>query len=162
MVQNTSLAEDITQDVFISVFKTISSFNGKCTLSTWVYRITINKSIDYIRAEQRRLRWLTFSAAKPLEGSDFGESARNFDHPGIILEQKTQAKYLFNAINQLPQNQKTAFILAYIEDLPQQEIADIMNTSLKAVESLLQRAKKHLREKLGAIYEKQISKSVSQ
>ncbi len=72
----------------------------------------------------------------------------DFDHPGVILENKEKAKYLFKAIESLPATQKTAFILSFIEELPRQEVADIMQTSLKAVESLLQRAKKNLRLRL--------------
>ena len=78
----------------------------------------------------------------------------NFEHPGIQLEQKEKSKYLFQAIETLPENQKTVFVLAHIEELPQKEIAAIMNISLKAVESLLQRAKVNLRKKLSAIYPK--------
>ena len=78
-----------------------------------------------------------------------------FDHPGIQLERKENARYLFEAIETLPDNQKTVFILAHIEELPQKDIADIMNMSVKAVESLLQRAKANLRKKLAAVYTKE-------
>ena len=77
-----------------------------------------------------------------------------FDHPGIKLEQKENARYLFEAIETLPDTQKTAFILAHIEELPQKDIADIMNMSVKAVESLLQRAKVNLRKKLADVYDR--------
>jgi RNA polymerase sigma factor (sigma-70 family) len=61
---------------------------------------------------------------------------------------------LFAAIALLPDNQKTAFVLAHVEGLPQKEVCDIMDLSLKAVESLLQRAKQSLRRELGAIYDR--------
>lgn len=78
-----------------------------------------------------------------------------FDHPGIQLERRENARFLFAAIDTLPENQKTAFILAHIEELPQKEIAAIMSLSLKAVESLLQRSKAALRKKLAAVYPKE-------
>jgi len=78
----------------------------------------------------------------------------NFEHPGIQLEQKERSRYLFQAIDTLPENQKTVFVLAHIEELPQKEIAEIMNISVKAVESLLQRAKGNLRKKLSDIYDR--------
>ncbi len=82
------------------------------------------------------------------------EDKPGFDHPGIQLERRETARYLFEAIEHLPENQKIAFILAHIEDLPQKEIAETMNMSLKAVESLLQRAKVMLRRKLSDIYDR--------
>ena len=82
-------------------------------------------------------------------------SKPHFDHPGILLEQKEKARYLFEAIETLPENQKTVFVLAHVEELPQKDIAEIMDLSVKAVESLLQRAKGNLRKKLGIIYTKE-------
>ena len=72
----------------------------------------------------------------------------DFEHPGIQEENKETAKIMYKAINSLPDSQKTAFILGFIEEKPRQEIANIMGISLKAVESLLQRAKENLRKKL--------------
>jgi RNA polymerase sigma-70 factor (ECF subfamily) len=77
---------------------------------------------------------------------------QDFEHPGILLENKERAKILFRTIDTLSDNQKTAFILSFIEGLPRQEVANIMAISLKATESLLQRAKKNLREKLNILY----------
>ncbi len=76
----------------------------------------------------------------------------SFEHPGILLENKEDAKILFKAIKELPETQKVAFVLSYIEDLPRQEVATIMETTLKAVESLLQRAKANLRKKLNSFF----------
>jgi RNA polymerase sigma-70 factor (ECF subfamily) len=76
----------------------------------------------------------------------------DFDHPGVQLEHKEEAQELFHQIDSLAENQKTAFILVYIEQLPQQEVATIMNTSVKAVESLLQRAKSKLRQNINFHY----------
>lgn len=73
-------------------------------------------------------------------------------HPGILLENKEKSKILFDFIYQLPENQKTAFILSLVEDLPRQEVADVMEISLKAVEGLLQRAKENLRKKIISDY----------
>ena len=76
----------------------------------------------------------------------------DFEHPGVLLENKENAKALFKVIDTLPETQKTAFILSYIEDMPRQEVADVMETSLKAVESLLQRAKGNLKKKIENMY----------
>lgn len=78
----------------------------------------------------------------------------HFDHPGIIAERKENARFLFAAIDGLLENQKTAFILFHIEELSQKEIAEIMGITPKAVESLIQRAKANLKEKLGNLFNK--------
>jgi len=152
IVQDAGAAEDISQEVFITVFKSILSFNERSTMSTWIYRITVNKCLDHLRAGRRQKRW-GFTGS--LFHADTGEEAHGkqaFEHPGIQAERREQAKYLFEAIESLADTQKTVFVLAHIEELPQKDIAEIMNLSLKAVESLLQRAKANLRKKLADIY----------
>jgi RNA polymerase sigma factor (sigma-70 family) len=154
LVQDHGIAEDISQEVFVTVFKSILSFNEKSSLSTWIYRITVNKCLDHLRAKNRQKRAGVLGL---LFHKDTGEAIHdqpNFDHPGIQLERKEKARYLFGAINTLPENQKTVFVLSQVEELSQKDIADIMNLSIKAVESLLQRAKANLRKKLGPIYDR--------
>ena len=142
-VQNKSDAEEITQDVFTSIFRYASSFKGDSKLSTWIYRITVNTSLNMIKKNKRR-------APSNLDMTSHDKV--DFVHPGVLLENQESAKILFKVIYSLPTQQQTAFILSYVEDLPRQEVADIMETSLKAVESLLQRAKKNLRDKLEKLY----------
>ena len=122
-------------------------------MSTWIYRITVNKCFDHLRANSRHKRAGIISSLFHKETGEEVHQKPAFDHPGIQLERRENARYLFTAIETLPENQKTVFILAHVEELPQKDIAEIMNLSLKAVESLLQRAKVSLRKKLGAIYE---------
>jgi RNA polymerase sigma factor (sigma-70 family) len=154
LVQDHGMAEDIAQEVFITVYKSILSFNERSSMSTWIYRITVNKSLDHLRAKNRQKRGI-FGQLFHNDTGEVLEDKASFDHPGIQLERKEKARYLFEAINTLPDNQKTAFVLAQVEELPQKDIAEIMNLSIKAVESLLQRAKVSLRKKLGHIYAKE-------
>lgn len=152
MVQDNGIAEDITQEVFITVYKSILSFNRKSSLSTWIYRITVNKCLDHLRSKGRKKRMGFFSNVfNPEEPIN---DTPSFDHPGIRMEQKENARYLFAAIDTLVENQRTVFVLAHVEELPQKDIAEIMNISVKAVESLLQRAKANLRKKLGHLYDR--------
>jgi RNA polymerase sigma-70 factor (ECF subfamily) len=141
---NAEDAEEVTQDVFIKLFKKAASFKGQSAESTWIYRITVNTALNYIK---RRSRNRISNRIGEEEGS-----IPDFVHPGVLMEKEEEARYMFAAIDQLPEQQKTAFILSYIEDIPRQEVADIMDTSLKAVESLLQRAKKNIRTKLEKTY----------
>ena len=142
-VQDTQDAEEITQDVFTSIFRNAGKFKGNAAISTWIYRITVNTSLNYLKRKKR------FAIVK--SGNE-GKDRPDFEHPGVLLENKENAKALFRAIERLPETQKTAFILSFVEELPRQEVADIMETSLKAIESLLQRAKKNLRDYLGKMY----------
>lgn len=154
MVQDHGMAEDITQEVFVTIYKSILSFNERSTLSTWIYRITVNKCLDHLRARKRQQSRGFLSMLFSRETGEPIHDNPVFEHPGIVAERREKSRYLFESIETLPENQKTVFILAHIEELPQKEIAEIMNMSLKAVESLLQRAKGNLRKKLTHIYDR--------
>jgi RNA polymerase sigma factor (sigma-70 family) len=148
-VQNCEDAQEITQDVFVAVFQSLESFKEESALSTWIYRITINKCLDFIKAKQRKKRF-AFITSLFFEGSsDLKYNPTEFNHPGIQLEDKEALETIFKHINQLSDTQKTALILHKIEQKTQIEVADIMNLSPKAVESLIQRAKSSLLKKLG-------------
>lgn len=146
-VQNYEDAEEITQDVFVSVYHSIEKFEEKSSITTWIYRITINKCLDHIKSKKRKKRFgfvtdlLGWGDRKEL---DIG----HFNHPGVQLEQKDAIHNIFKCINELPDNQKTALLLSKTEQMSQGEIAIIMALSVKAVESLIQRAKTNLAKKL--------------
>lgn len=141
--QDVSDAEEITQDVFTSIYRNASKFKSESKVSTWVYRITVNTALNYQKKKKR---------AKFFSLSDSEYEKPDFNHPGTILEYQEQNQLLFKALNKLPESQKAAFILSHIEENPRQEVADILETSLKAVESLLQRAKANLRKELENYY----------
>jgi RNA polymerase sigma factor (sigma-70 family) len=152
-VQNTEDAEEITQDVFVKVFQKIEGFKNLSGLKTWIYRITINQSLDFIKARKSKKRWAFFSALSiDKEGQDLGLS--DFNHPGVALEQKNEVSRILNCVNQLSENQKTVIILLKIEQVSPAQAAEILNISTKAVESLFQRAKKNLSELLNQNEEK--------
>jgi len=142
-VQNIEDAEEITQDVFIKVFDNLHTFKKQSSLKTWVYRITINQSLDFIKGKKAQKRNF-LSSILSINDSNFKFQPSNFNHPGIELEQKEACQKIFEAINQLSDNQKTALILIKIEDKSQAETAEIMNLKVKALESLFQRAKNNL------------------
>ncbi len=146
-VQNIEDAEEITQDVFISVYDSIHNFEFQSKLSTWIYRITINKSLDFLKAKKRKKR-IAFFTRLFNDQNEIQYEQSHFNHPGIVMEQKEELLQLFHLINGLAPNQKTAFILSKIEKKMHSEIADIMQLSTKAVESLIQRAKTNLKNKL--------------
>lgn len=145
-VQNVEDAEEITQDVFVKVHHSLKDFNQKASHKTWIYRIAINQSLDFIKKKNSQKRFFIFGNRSHNENDYL--NASTFEHPGIDLEKKEAAKILYTTINTLPDNQKTAFILSKIDGLSNPEIGEIMELSVSAVESLIFRAKGSLKEKL--------------
>ncbi len=146
-LQNPMDAEDVTQDVFIKIYESIGQFKGESALTTWVYRVAVTSSLEFIRRKKRKKR---FGFISPLWGEDNEQTVElpDFHHPGVLLDQREMSATLFKAIKKLPENQQIAFILNKLEGLSYQEVAEIMKTSLSAVESLIHRAKTNLKELL--------------
>lgn len=154
ILQNVEDAEDITQEVFVEVFNSVKNFKGESKLSTWIYRITVTKSLDFQRKKNRKKR---FAFVQTLFGADDNTptvDAPHFYHPGVQLENKERAAILYLAIDKLPERQRTAFILSKTEDLSYAEIAEVMELSVSSIESLLFRAKQNLQEYLKEYYHK--------
>ena len=145
-------AEDLSQEVFVEVYRSISKFEEKSSLSTWIYRISVNKCLEMIRSRKRHKRSAFFKSLIGLNEVAERIDTGRFDHPGILLEDKERAQILFNAIDKLAEKQRTAFTLNKVEGLSYQEVAKIMETSLSSVESLLFRAKKNLQKLLANYY----------
>ncbi len=148
IVQNAEDAEDVAQEVFIQVYRSIHSFKGESKLSTWLYRIATTRALDLLRSRKSKKR---FGFMQKLfgEGNEPLHELPDFHHPGVALDKKENAARLFKAISELPENQKTVFTLHKLEDLSYQEISEVMQTSVPAVESLMHRAKQNLRKILG-------------
>ncbi len=150
-LQHTEEAEEITQDVFVQVYHSLQHFDQKSTLKTWIYRIAINKSLDFIKHKNSKKRLFIFGKKSQNENEYLNVS--NFEHPGILLENKEKSIVLFKTINELSENQKTAFLLSKVDGLSNPEISEIMQLSISSVESLVFRAKANLKEKLAIKFE---------
>jgi len=140
-------AEEIMQDVFLKVHEKYHQFREESALSTWIYKITVNQSLDFLKAKKARKRWFLFRQNQA-EDVNWEQSSVEMNHPGVLLEYKERTEQIFQAINQLPDSQKTVLILLKIEGLSQKEVAAIMEKSEKGVESLFQRAKANLKNLL--------------
>lgn len=147
IVQNAEDAEDVAQEVFIQVYRSIHNFKGESKLSTWLYRIATTRALDLLRSRKSKKRF-GFIQRMFGEGNEPLHEIPDFNHPGIALDRKENAAKLFKVIAQLPENQKIAFTLHKLEDLSYQEISEVMQTSVAAVESLMHRAKQNLRKML--------------
>ena len=142
-------AEDSAQEVFIQVYESISSFKQESMLSTWIFRIAVRKALDKLRRRKTRQRLHTLLPWwMPGEKKD---QASAFYHPGIALENKEKASVLFRAIDALPEKQKVAITLIKVHGMNYEEAGAIMQQSIKAIESLVSRAKQNLQKQLQKI-----------
>lgn len=144
-------AEDLTQEVFIKAYQSIDAFKGDSAFSTWLYRIAVNASLNKVRANTKNF---LFQRLDTLLGSgknqELSITFHDSENPEDILVKEEHRQCVQKALDSLPENQRTAIVLSKYDELSQKEIADIMNTTEGAVESLIQRAKTNLREKLFA------------
>lgn len=155
-VYNRETAEDLTQEVFIEVYRSINLFRADSKLSTWIYRISITKSLDYLKGQKRKKR---FAILKSLFGEDEVEeriSAPDNNSPDKILENNDRLKVLSWALSKLPENQRIAFTLSKSDDVSYKEISEVLGVSVSSVESLIHRAKQNLKKKLYSYYKKHL------
>ena len=152
-IPNKEDAEDVAQEVFLEVFKSIHKFKGDSKLSTWIYKIATNKCLEFIRKKNTKKR---FAFMQTILGNEIPLDKTSYftevNHPGILLENKEKSAIIFKAINTLPEAQRVVFTLAKIDDKSYQEIVEITGKSLSSVESLMFRAKKNLQVKLENFY----------
>lgn len=152
IVQQFEEAEDVAQEVFIQVYERIGSFRGDAKLSTWIYRIATTKALDWQRKKKAKKRFSGIRQLFGIENKSEELQVPDFVHPGVKLEQKENAAILLKALNAIPENQRTAFLLIKTEGLDYGTVADIMQISVKAVEGLMHRAKEGLRKQLSDYY----------
>ena len=152
LVHNTHDADDLSQEVFIEVFRSAGNFRGNSKLSTWIYRIAVNKSLNHIRQLKRR-NWLqSFEDFFIKKCPQY--SADDISLPSETIMNSQLASQLHKAIDSLAENQRTAFLLNKYEELSYRQIAEVMQTTVPAVESLIHRAKLNLQKKLYNAYKK--------
>ncbi len=150
ILQDPDEAEDAAQETFIQVYESVHGFKGDSLLSTWIYRIAVRKALEKIRKKKTRQR---LHSIIPWWMPDEKKSSEaGYLNPGIKAEDKEKAIALFNAIESLPPNQKLAFSLVRVQGMSHEEVCEILQMSVKAVESLLSRAKENLRKKLDKHY----------
>ena len=143
-VNNADDANDIAQDVFIEVYKSINNFRGDSRVNTWLYRISVNKSLNFLRNNKKYSQTNDISdESYKIPNSDDSDFS-----PDVSIINKERKNILDKAIDSLPENQKTAFILCKKEELSYEEISKVLGISVKAVESLIVRAKKNLQKLL--------------
>ena len=152
-LHNMDDAQDIAQEVFIEVYRSIHKFRQESKISTWLYRISVNKSLNFIRDNKKNSWFQSLDLFFEKENST-KSNFLVFENPQEMMEKEESSKAIYQSIDELPQNQKVAFTLYKFEDLSYKEIAEVMEISLSSVESLIFRAKKGLQNKLIKYYKK--------
>lgn len=156
LLLNQNDAEDATQEALMDTLIHISQFNFDSSLKTWVYRIATNRCLQFMRAQKRKKRFAILRSlfineqdVEPIPVVDESSDSQQ------ILENKELSEALKNALLKLPETQRAAFSLVYLNEYTYQESAEVLEIGIKALESLLSRAKKNLRQHLGELdYEK--------
>lgn len=141
-------AQDLTQEVFTAIYLSIDSYKGESKLSTWIYSIAVNKANEFIRYKMRDKRNADSTFSLDLLTETIGFESATQDTPVALLERKERIGMLFEAISELPENQRIAYTLSKLDGFSYAEISDSMGLSLQAIESLLFRAKQNLKKSL--------------
>lgn len=142
-------AEEITQDVLMDGITKIEQFQGNASLATWLLTITTNKCFELIRYKSRKKR---FAPLRSLFKSSDSDELIEIEADGIRTDNLVMNSEFNGKLNielqRLPDNQRLAFSLIYLNEMTYKEASSLMNTSQKALESLLSRAKKTLKTRL--------------
>lgn len=138
-------ALDLSQEVFLRVFRTLHQFRGQSTLRTWIYRIVVNQASNRQRWWRRRRRSLQVAIDDYVTGHGELAEWRSFASPDRLLQQRETAGRVWSALDDLPFDQRTAIVLREIHGLSYEEIADSLGVAVGTIKSRLARARTTLR-----------------
>lgn len=152
LVKDREIIEDLLQEIFLKAFDNIASFNPDYAFSTWLYRITTNHSIDYLRKKKLK----TFSIHDPIRTKD-GEMSIELEDEGRstddLIVRKQRSQILREALDSLPDKYRDIIKMRHVEELSYQEIADILDLPLGTVKAHIFRARellyKYLKDRQG-------------
>lgn len=142
-------AEDISQEIFIEIFKSVKSFRGESKFSTWIYRVAVTKCLDELKRRNRKKRFADFG--KFLHIDIISDKLSGGKLPDKDINYNESLDNVMRALECLPDNQRAAYTLSKVEGYTNTEIAEILNTTLSAVESLISRAGNKVRLRLSEI-----------
>jgi RNA polymerase sigma-70 factor (ECF subfamily) len=148
LLGDTEDARDLSQDVFLQVFRTLERFRGQSALRTWIYRIAINLARNRQRWWRRRLRAEQVSLDAHIEQHGDDLLRDPLATPELALRRKEAAARVWDALEQLPFEQRTAIVLREIDGLSYEEIAFSLGIAIGTVKSRLTRARDALRDRL--------------
>ncbi len=158
MLNNQQDAEDILQETFIKAYRSLKNFDGRSSLSTWLYRIATNEALMQLRKKRPD----SFSIDEPVETEEGEQEPRQIVDwccmPETELMNAESRAHLDKAIDNLPETLKIVFLLRDIEGLSTQEVSEVLNLSETAVKTRLSRARLRLREELSTYFSERMEK----
>lgn len=150
MVHNQETARDLTQETFVKAFSALDSFDRSFTFSTWLYKIARNTCIDHFR----RSKLETYSLDAPVRTHE-GQMERDFPSPLHTPERyllmKERGRLISEAIDGLPEKYREVIRLRHTQELPYEEIAEILGVPLGTVKARLFRARELLKKRLKSL-----------
>jgi RNA polymerase sigma-70 factor (ECF subfamily) len=154
-IRDPAEVEDVAQEAFVKAYRALPSFRGDSAFYTWLYRIGINTAKNYLVAMGRRAPTVTEFNSEEAEGFQDNEQLRDINTPENILMSKQIANAVNEALEQLPEELRTAIQLREIEGLGYEEIAAAMNCPIGTVRSRIFRAREAIAEKLQPLLDTQ-------
>lgn len=152
MLQDPQDAEDVLQETFIKAYRHLHRFDGRSSLSTWLYRIATNESLMTLRKRKN----ITVSIDEPIETADQEQAPVQIVDWCCMPEEEMMSSearaYMSQAVEELPHSMRVVFLLRDIEGLSTRETAEVLDLSEAAVKTRLSRARMHLRELLSEYF----------
>jgi len=147
-VRDASEVEDVTQEAFIKAYRALPSFRGDSAFYTWLYRIGINTAKNYLVSLGRRAPTVTGVDSEEAEGIEEGDQLRDLNTPENQMMTRQLAETVNHALQELPEELRTAITLREIDGMSYEEIAQIMNCPIGTVRSRIFRAREAIAQRL--------------
>jgi RNA polymerase sigma-70 factor (ECF subfamily) len=144
---NPDEAEDITQDIFIKVHRSLAGFKGESSLSTWIYRIATNTALDRLRATSRKSsNPISESELEAMDQNVWTDEKKSGSEDEIVRNEMNECIREF--IERLPSDYKTVMLLSKLDGMKNSEIAEILDISIETVKIRLHRGRTRLKKEL--------------
>lgn len=159
LTRNAEDAEEVLQDVFITVYRKIDGFEGKAKFSSWLYRITVNAAFMKLR-KRKQDQTVSLDDMLPHLQNKAAVTQNSFTiRSDALLFNNEIREALESAINKLPDDYRAVFVLRDIDGLSNKEVGEILDLSIPAVKSRLHRSRLMLRRRLRRFYEDYVNQS---
>ena len=155
LTRNQMDAQDVTQEVLLTLFRKIHMFQGKSAFSSWVYRITLNASYMKLRSKKKEPNVSIDELMPSYNGAGFQqEKIQDWSENTESLLFTNETREIINtAVGLLPEKEKVVFLLRDVEGLSTEKVSEILDLTIPAVKSRLHRARLFLRKKLSGYFE---------
>lgn len=148
LIRDQAELEDVAQEAFIKAYRALPNFRGDSAFYTWLYRIAINTAKNHLVSRGRRAPTTTEADIEEAETFDDGDHLRDLNTPESMLVTKQVGEAVNRAIDQLPEDLRTAIVLREIEGLSYEEIAESMSCPIGTVRSRIFRAREAIAQEL--------------